>query len=205
MAIPEDRLSTTPVLDTYLTPDGFDRALLEDKENGPIAIGDISEGSVFQEWHLTYSDPDFTLTPADVGSPVTTPTLPSVAGVTECSFCFDQNGNITIAYMAGGVSSLYWYDTLAGDYTTTPSIEGALHPMVTLDDKRITQTQLNDVLLFYTKYIALADNYVLHMRRQRDRYETEFDLALPCWPYIWKCGMHKGLRLQFTTIDAPPT
>jgi hypothetical protein len=59
------------------------------------------------------------------------------------------------------------------------------------------------VLLFYTKIVG--PNYVLHMRRQRDRFDTEFDMAIPCWQYIWKQGMHEELRLQFITTDAPPT
>ena len=203
MAMPEDRLSTVPEPATYLPPDGYDRSLLDDKEMGPVGLGNTSGGNAFQVWHMTYSDPDFILTPETQGAPLTTPTFPAVAGVTELSFCFDQNGNITIVYRAGGIVSLYWFDTQINDYTTTASVEGALSAMVCLDDKRRTQTQFNDVLVFYTK--AVAETYVLHMRRQRDRFANEFDLVLPCWRYVWKVGMHESLRLQFITIDAPPT
>jgi hypothetical protein len=201
MAMSENRLSTEPVLDTYIPPDGYNRSLLEDREMGPVAIGDNSQGLFYQEWWGSYDGgtDDITLAPQIQGSPVVVLNVPDL---TEFSFCFDNNGNITIAYMSGGTSSLYWFDTQAGDYVTTPSITGALHPMVSNDDKRPRQNQLNDVLLFYTKVIG--PNHILHMRRQRDRYDVEFDLEFPCWPYVWKAGMHEGLRLQFTTLDAPP-
>lgn len=202
MAIPDNRLSTVPHLDTYIPPDGYDRISLDDKELGPANLGDISEGLTFQTWHLTYSDPDFTITPGTSGTPITTPTIPAVANVTQLSFAFDQNANITIAYTVGTTASLYWFDTVSAGYITTPSIADAISPFLCLDDKRITQRPASDVLLFYTKVVG--PNWVLHMRRQRDRYADEYDMQLPCWPYIWKLGMHEGLRLQITTRDTPP-
>ena len=205
MAFPEDRLSSVPVLDDYLPPDGIGRSLDEDYEQGPIGLGDTSSGSSFQQWHMTYSDPDFTFTPADVGAPFSSTTLPNwpgggVPNVTECSFAFDGSGNITITYRASNIVSLYFFNTLSGMYETIASVENALSAMVCFDDKRVTQSQLSDVLVVYTKQVAAQ--FILHYRRQRDRYLTEFDLLLPSHRYIWKLGMHEGLRVQITTIDS---
>ena len=202
MAIPDNKSSSTPFPAPYIPPDDYDRSLDEDKEAGPVAIGDPSQGQRYQVWHLTYSDPDFTLTPETFGAPVTSPDLPAVAGVTQCSIAFDQNANIAIAYTAGGVASLYWYDTGQGQYTTTPSIAGAISPTLTFDDKRPRQSQLNDILLFYTKLVSTnPDTWVLHYRQQRESYSVERTFVGPAWPYVWKCGMHEALRIQVITSD----
>jgi hypothetical protein len=149
---------------------------------------------------MTYSDPEFTVTPQTTGSPVV---VHSVAGVTQLSFCFDQNGNTTIAYTQAAVAYLYWFDTLAGMYVTTASAEGAISPAVTLDDKRVTQTQSNDIILMYTKQeIDLI--YTLFMRRQRDRFLIEYEQATGVRPHIVNFGMHKGLRLQISLQGAFP-
>ena len=201
MAIPENRLSTTVHPDTFLPPDEFDRTLLTDKEAGPIEIGNPSFGLSYQVWTASYADPVITLTPADTGLPVD---VLSVADVTELSFAFDQNGNIAVVYKAAGTVSLYWYDTGQGDYTTTPSIEGAISAMLTMDDKRSTQTQSSDILLWYTKP-EIDQTFTLYYRQQRESYGTERLLRTNVWRYPWKLGMHEGLRVQLVTVDIPPT
>ena len=54
MAIPDNRLSTDVHKDSYLTPDGYSRNPTEDKEQGPIEIGNTLQGLKFQEWHATF-------------------------------------------------------------------------------------------------------------------------------------------------------
>jgi hypothetical protein len=194
MAIPDNRLSTQPVPDDYVPPNGLGNHLLEWHEGGPIAINDTSSGLLFQGWEMTYSDPDFTITPDTVGLPQV---VHSVAGVTQLSFCFDQNGRVTIAYTEGGVAYLYWFDTLAGMFVTTASAEGAISPAVTLDDKRTTQTQSSDMLLFYTKQ-EIDLSYTLYYRQQRDRFDDERQLAINVRPHIVNLGMNQGLRVQIS-------
>ena len=194
MAIPEGRMSTTPVPGTYLPPNGDANTLLEWHEGGPVAIGDTSGGQNDQAWIMTYSDPDFTLTPQTTGPPVV---VHSVASVTQLSFCFDQNANFTIAYTAAAIANLYWFDTLAGMYVTTPSALGAISPAVTLDDKRDTQTQANDMLLFYTKQ-QIDLSYSLFMRIQRERFENEYLMHTNVRPHIVNMGMNDGLRVQLS-------
>jgi hypothetical protein len=143
---------------------------------------------------MTYSEPDFTLTPQTTGSPVV---VHSVADVTQLSFCFDQNANFTIGYTALGVAYLYWFDTSQSMYVTTPSGEGAISPAVTLDDKRNTQTQANDMILMYTKQ-EIDLSYTLFMRMQRERFEDEYQMAINVRPHIVNLGMNVGLRVQVT-------
>ena len=192
MAIPENRMSTTPVLDDYIPPSGDTNQLLEWHQGGPLGIGDTSGGQNNQDWIMTYSDPDFTLSPQTTGIPTV---VHSVANVTQLSFCFDQNANFTITYTALGIAYLYWFDTLAAMYVTTASALGAISPAVTLDDKRDTQTQANDMILMYTKQ-EIDLSYTLFMRMQRERFENEYQMATNVRPHIVNLGMNTGLRLQ---------
>jgi hypothetical protein len=194
MAILDDRLSTEPVPDTYIPPNGDVSHPLEWHEGGPIAINDTSSGLIFQGWTMTYSDPDFTVTPDTVGLPVV---VHSVAGVTQLSFCFDQNGRVTISYTESDIAYLYWFDTLEGDFVTDPVAAGAISPALTLDDKRTTQTQSSDMLLFYTKQ-EIDLSYTLYYRQQRDRFDDERELKTGVRPNIANLGMHQGLRVQVT-------
>ena len=202
MAIPEGRMSTTPVPGNWLPPDDRERTLLEDWEQGPTAIQDTSQGLNFQVWHLTYVPNDFILTPQTVGNPVVVHTAPSV---TQCTCAFDQNANIAISYMQAGIAKLYWFDTQVGQYVITSSATGAVSPALTLDDKRDITTSSSDILLWYTKQQP-DSSYSLFMRRQRDRYENEIFMANPVWPFIWKLGMNDGLRVQLqnSTEDQLP-
>lgn len=193
MAYPEDRLSTTPVPATYIPPSGDTNMLLEWHQGGPVAIGDTSGGQNNQDWIMTYADPDFTLSPQTTGTPTV---VHSVASVTQLAFCFDQNANFTITYTALGIANLFWFDTVAGMYVTTPFV-GGISPAVTLDDKRDTQTQANDMILMYTKQ-QVDLKYHLFMRKQRERFEVEYLQDTDVRPHIVNLGMHEKLRLQIT-------
>jgi hypothetical protein len=200
MAIPEGRMSTTPVPGNYLPPDDRDHPLLEDYEQGPIALTDTSEGLAYQSWHLTYVANDFIITPETVGPPVTVHSAPNV---TQCTFAFDQNANIAVSYMEAGIAKLYWFDTQINDYVVTQSATGAVSPALTLDDKRPEEVGRSDILLFYTRQNP-DSTYSLYMRRQRDRYTIETLMANPVWPYIWKFGMNDGLRVQLSNGTEEP-
>ena len=194
MAIPEQRMSTTVVTADFIHPDELDRDLNEDYEAGPVGVGDSSLGLFYQDWHLTYGvgTGDFTVTPALTGSPQV---IINVANVTQCSFCFDQNGGVTIAYTVGGAAFLYWYDTQQTAWVTDQLDFGVTTPTLTLDDKRPLQIQNNDILLWYTKDVG-GGVYNLYHRMQRERFQTEYEMLTAIPPYIYKLGMHQGLRVQ---------
>jgi hypothetical protein len=199
MAIPENRLSTIPITADWLSPDERDRIWTEDYEAGPIAIGDPSAGQAYQSWHLTYADGTgtFTVTPETTGSPVDVRT--GILNVTQCTFAFDQNGNVTLAYTESGVAKLYWYDTAQQKFVTD-TITDAIFPSVCMDDKRTTQNTANDIALFYTKQQP-DTTYNLYYRKQRERFLTEYELEAGVPPYVYKFGMHAGLRIQIGLLS----
>jgi hypothetical protein len=167
---------------------------LDDKERGPRALNDPTFGLSDQNWHVTWDSisGDFTATPEKYGAPSV---VLNAAGVIQCSFAFDQNGHINIAFMTTTQAKLYWYDTALGYHVTDTLDAGVTTPTLTLDDKRTTQTQSSDILLWYTiQQPALTWN--LYYRQQRDRFDTERLLLADTLPYIRKLGMHEGLRVQ---------
>lgn len=196
MSIIEHRLSTQVIQADWLPPDERTRDLDEDYEAGPIALNDTSGGLDNQVWHLTWASGtgDFTATPETTGSPQT---IINVADVTQCSLAFDQNAHINIAYTVfSGAAYLYWYDSLAADWITTQLDSGVITPTLTLDDKRTTQTESSDILLWYTKKQP-DDTYNLYTREQRDRFLIEYYMGnFIEHQYIYKLGMHKALRVQ---------
>ena len=202
MAIPQGEMSIFPVISPFIPPDEREHTLLEDYEAGPLAIGDTSEGLRYQTWELSYTPNNFTITPETTGPAVVVWQAPSV---TQCTFAFDQNANITLSYMQAGIAKLYWYNTEEGRYVVTTSETGIVSPAVTLDDKRPTQSSKSDVLLWYTRPQGDGTSN-LYMRRQRDRYEDEFLMQETVWPYIWKLGMNDSLRVQLvnSTEDQQP-
>lgn len=193
--IPEDRMSTQVIQANWIPPDERNRDLDQDYEAGPIALNDTSQGLSYQPWELTwdFATGDFTVTPETTGSPVIGVT--NAPAVTQCSLAFDQNGHVTIAYTSNNQAYLYWYDTDAAGWVTTPLAFGTITPTLTLDDKRTTQTNASDILLWYT--LEQEDGtYNLYKREQRERFLTPQLMATGVPPYIYKCGMHVGYRVQ---------
>ena len=201
MAIPDNRLSTEPIVADYIDPNGRDTVANEAWEGGPVAIGDTTQGRNNQAWKLTFAGGTFTLTPEDTGSPVDV--LTGQTSV-QCSFGFDQNGRPSIAWVTGtGQGYLYWYDTGgAGDYVITAFHNPVASVGLTMDDKRVRQIATCDLLLFYT--IEDGQDHALYFREQRDRFDTAHLLQKPVWPYIQKIGMNQGLRVQLDLSTEAP-
>jgi hypothetical protein len=194
MSIPDDKLSVDPLPGIWLSPDELFHLPIEDYEAGPLAIGDTSKGLHHQIWKLTYDGGtgDLIVTPEVTLTPVT---IITVANVTQCTFAFDQNGDVTIAYTVGGVAFMYWYDTDEPAWVTTQLADGVTNPTVCLDDKRTTQTNSSDILLLYT-IEETPGVFTLYSREQRDRFTDETLLKVGTRQYIRKLGMHKELRVQ---------
>jgi hypothetical protein len=196
MAIPQGRMSTTPVEDIFLPPEARPFKRLISHEIGPVAIEDTSLGLLYQPWTLTYNKIDGTITmlPNTTAIPVVLPTI--VFGITDINFTFDQNGRITIAWKVAGNSFLFWFDSSLG-YTVTEDLGPDLVSVaIQLDDKRATQSSTNDMILWYTKEDG-AGTYTLYNKLQRERYLDEHIMStLVPHPYLWNIGMHYGLRIQ---------
>lgn len=196
MASAEDRMSTEVVEDLWIPPDERHRILTVDYEAGPFALNNTSKGSSYQPWVLTWDSgtDDFILTPETTGAPVVG--IHSAPLVTQCSLAFDQNAHVSIAYTSNGLPYLYWYDTLAAGWVTTPLQTTAITPTLTLDDKRTSQSNASDIILFYNVK-EIDDSYSMYRRLQRERFLNEKLYLTNVPQYIYKVGMHFGFRIQF--------
>lgn len=194
MAIAEDRMSTQVVEGAWIPPDDRTRNWSQDYEAGPVALNDPSLGLSYQVWALTWSSGtgDFTVTPETTGSPVV---VFNATNVVQCSLAFDQNGHVNIAYTSGVTPYLYWYDTNLAGWTNQALAADTNYPMLTLDDKRTTQTNASDILLWYTRQQG-DGTWNLYKREQRERFLIEDLMAIGVYPYCYKAGMNDGYRVQ---------
>jgi len=196
MSLPLDALAPDLVgaPGALLAPDDIGRPTrVQDYELGGVALNDASLGLQYQKWRLRLLGTDLRLSPEPYTAETT---IIIAAGITECSLAFDQNMNVSVAYVALNQAYLYWYDTALANYTTTTLDVDVRSPFLTLDDKRDGTNNRNDVLLFYIRTNRLC------YRQQRDRYTIERTLA---WfdgsqVTIKKAGMNDGLRMQIELV-----
>jgi len=99
--------------------------------------------------------------------------------------------NVALAFVQGGESKFYWYDSNLGAMTVTNFGSSVITPRVSHDDKRDMQSASSDVILAYVK------NSSLYFRMQRDRYQIEYLLKSGDCKGLIKIGMNSKLRLQF--------
>lgn len=165
-----------------------------DYELGPIAIRDATRGLMHQIWRARMENQYVYLSAPNVPEFI----LLDLPKVTEISFSFDQNANPIFAYVQDDIAKLYWFDSAANAYTTTVFGADVLSPRVTLDDKRLTQRAVSDVLLFYQR-----DNKLM-MRMQRERFSIEHTLASGVTDGLVKCGMMRNLRLGIQLVQYHP-
>lgn len=186
--IPEQTLSSTTVLGTYIHGDTEDYSPTTDHEPGGTALNDASDGLFVQLWTATTDGTDVTLSAPSVPAAV----LFSRPGtITELSLAFDQNMRPVVAFVEDGQAYLYWYDTLAAAQVFTTLAADVDNPRVTLDDKRERQTGTSDVILAYKRATAL------YFRAQRDRFLVEYHLASGVNRGLRTIRMNNKLRLQF--------
>ena len=158
-----------------------------DYEDGGVAVLDVSKGLDYQVWRARV-EPS-----GDVylGAPeVPEFLLLQVPGCTEISFTWDNTMRPVLAYMQGGLSKLWYYNTLTSMMDTLVLPAGNISPKVSLDDKRVTQTSASDVILAYVR------DGSLYWREQRDRYLVERLWSTGLRGRLLKLGMNNKLRLQ---------
>lgn len=190
--IPDDRLSSQPVIAPFVGAKLRRSTKTLDFEDGGIALNDPSEGNQYQVWRGRLIGNDVVLD-APEADPVI---VYSGENITEISFSFDQNMRPVVAFQQDGISKLFWFDSVAGQQVVT-EYEGALSPKVVLDDKRATQTNNSDVIFGYIR----EEN--LYYRQQRDRFLIERLLAPAPRARLEKIGLNTKLRLQFQLRQVP--
>lgn len=190
--LPDYTISSIAVSSDLIGGRGKGVSNLIDYETGPIQIQDTSEGLNYQEWYGQVC-----LDGIYIGSATQLPIkYIDLPDITSFSFTFIQNGDLTICYIRHNITYLWWYDSLVEDKVTTDFGSNLKTPKVSLDDKRTKSSSINDVIFAYIKTEGL------YYRLQRDRYATEYFVALnpDIENFEWhldKIGMNTKLRFQF--------
>lgn len=190
--IPGNVLSDpTPIQENFNSPDNIVPFRDLDWELGGVGLNDPSEGLEVQVWQLYLNSDTGQIY---VSAPNTPSTLLFTApGTTDISLAFDQNMNPMVAFFQSGRARYWWYDTVAGAMVFTYLPTGTGVPKVTMDDKRLLQVSVSDVIMAYTRAGTL------YFRMQRDRYLIEYTLATGVLGEVIQIGMGDKLRLKITT------
>lgn len=203
--IPEQRLSTSPILSSYFYP--YNQHVWDngDWDWGGIAALDNSQGLQVQAWRSEYTNNSIRIIASTTEEVITTVTR---SGIINHSFAFDQNMRWQLVYtLASGAVEHVWYDSAVADYVTTIYDNGEYSPRLVLDDSRAPQIPASDDLLFYMRDGAL------YFRAQRDRFTIEYFLVQGDNPKaaLRNVGMNNKWRLQFQftrifnpALDPPP-
>jgi hypothetical protein len=192
--MPGDSLSTMPAPARFSGARAGSTSKTIDYEDGGIAIQDPSRGLLYQRWRARLFNAGKVNSYVDLSArEVPEFVWLTVPNMTEISFSFDANMHPVVAYVAGGLPFLNWFDSTVSAYVTTPLAADAITPRVSLDDKRELGSngyQVSDVILAYVR----GGN--LYYRQQRDRYTIERLLKEGVAPLI-RIGFTRGLRFQF--------
>ena len=178
----------------YIEPDDLPFKRLVSHERGGIALNDPSLGLDVQNWRVE-SDGSMVRLFSEMGSPIE---LFPDSGIRQLSLSFDQNMRkvVAVEYNSGGVD-LIFYDTLTASEETTffPDIRT---PVVSLDDKRESQSGTSDVIF---GYVRNSDNMLCY-RQQRERYALEHELVqLAPRSRLRNLGMTEQMRMQFEVLE----
>ena len=198
MAIPQGRMSTVPEEGAFLPPEHRQRFAMVSVERGPVAIEDTTQGLVYQDWEMTWEAGWLVVTADNTPVPIQ---ILAATNVQFLNFTFDQSGRIVLTYVNTTSSYLYWFDTQLGQTVLTDLGVGAITPHISLDDKRVAENVVNDMLLWYLKD-GVGNTYDLFMALQRERFQTEYSMATDVGaPIIAKVGMSDGLRVQLEFVN----
>lgn len=191
LPLPEPLIIADQVTHPFLYPRSKSYDFTESWELGGVAISDPSEPLTDYVWHAWTDKTNIYLKRADLDNEqILISDKPD--SITEIDITFDQNMCPCIAYLAGGVAKLYWYNAEISDYDTT-IIAGAKNPRVSLDDKRRFNVANSDIILAYLSGGRLC------YRLQRERYTNEHELvnAVPPDARLQKIGMGVQNRFLF--------
>ena len=175
---------------TFMYPRSRNYQFTQSFDNGGVAIGDTSKGLLSNEWVVSTDGSKIIIGRVDQG---TTVELLTDTDISEVDFTFDQNMRPCVAYVASGVSKLYWYDTQQAKFVTT-EYQSIRNPRVSLDDKRQFNVSNSDIIFAYMKGNTLC------YRQQRDRYSVEYELKTYTanWQKVLqKIGMGNQNRFLF--------
>lgn len=184
-------VSEIPIIGTLSSPDNIPKRPTIAYSLGGIGLSDPTKGLAIQIWRAWFDRESSKVF-------IESPNTPAVAlfdqdKIVWLTFAFDQNMRWTAAYtLSDGKSYLRWFNTISSGYEVTEIGEKVVSPLLTLDDKRPSQSASSDVILAYIQ------NQIVYVRVQRERFSI---------PHVWSdnipedwsirnFGMNSKLRLQ---------
>ena len=185
--LPGQALSASVDSGSFLGPRSGRVDLLVDHEWGGADFNDPTMGPRYQPWWCVYACGQVVVGADSVPATV----MYEAEGITEISFCFDQNMNFNLAFIQNDQAKIWWYDTTINDMRVTSLAADVENPRLSLDDKRDIASNINDLILAYIRGTGL------YYRQQRDRYETEYLLSDSVPGPLLKVGMNNRYRFQF--------
>ena len=188
LPLPEPLLIDDTVTTTFLYPRSKSYLPSESYDLGGVAIGDSSQDLTKYIWQAWTDGTTITVKREDLATEYV---LITDTGITEVDLTFDQNMRPCIAYVANGISKLYWYDTQQA-MQVIDSYPLITSPRVSLDDKRRFNVGNSDIIFAYQKGDTLC------YRVQRERFTIERVLATNSKRRIlWRIGMGRNNRFLF--------
>ncbi len=188
LPLPEPLLIDGGVTTPFLYPRSKSYLPTESWENGGVALSDPSEDLTKYVWQAWTDGTTITVKRDDLD---TYHVVLMDTNITEIDLTFDQNMRPCIAYVANGISKLYWYDAQQAKQVIDeyPLIT---NPRVSLDDKRRFNVANSDIIFAYQKGDTLC------YRVQRERFSLERVLATnPKKRLLWRIGMGRNNRFLF--------
>lgn len=185
--LPENKLSITPVAESFLTP--LRRYSVCDYEWGGKGIQDTTKGLFYKLWTSHYDGTSITVTNGEV-----TRTLLRLSFVDHHSFAFDQNMQPCVVYIQHGLMKFWHYDTVVAKHITLEYGAGYEYPQVSLDDHRQHQLGVSDIILSYIREDKL------YYRLQRERYLQENFLADVPHMKLTQTGMTRNYRFRWRYV-----
>ncbi|WP_201595312.1 hypothetical protein [Psychrobacter vallis] len=188
LPLPEPLLITNTVTTPFLYPRSKSYLPSESWELGGVALSDSSEDLDKYVWRAWTDGSTIKVQRDDLE---TYQVVLMDSNVTDVDLTFDQNMRPCIAYVANGISKLYWYDTQQAMQVITefPLITS---PRVSLDDKRRFNVANSDIIFAYQKGDTLC------YRLQRERFTIEHVLATNTnMRILWRIGMGTKNRFLF--------
>lgn len=192
--MPDNVLSSLAVVAGSVDPVKRPGDFLVDWERGGIGLNDPSQGLLVQVWKLEVERDAVDV--ARWNFFLSAPSFPKAQvyyanDVTEASLAFDQNMRPFVAFVAGGITKMWWYDTTVPGQVTTTLGADFRSPRCLVDEKRPWHLDISDINLWYVRGSNLCVRY------QRDRFLVEYAMkVVGPQAELVSVTMSTGQRLQ---------
>jgi hypothetical protein len=198
--LPDNKLSTVPVLADYYSPDDITPVDATwplvitspvDYELGGVNVNDNTGGMLLKNWQF-YCHNDNLYAKADGVTDILLATSENIVCVAGS---FDSAMMPYYAFTNALSCLFYWYNYATTEYEVI-ALPYTADPRLCLDDKRLDQAMSSSVLLFY------LNNGFLCFRAQNESFQVERQLAqVPgTVGFIGRVGMTKANRLQIELL-----